>query len=189
MSTSQRRILLTMVAATAMVLLSSPGGRAAAPPLEISAASDAVRVFEDGYGWTGGQAGEIRVFGLRNEILSAQCAVLAHENLEDLTVDISPLQHTAGSAALSADAVQWSFVDSIFIEENTPKLVKSDLTRPAPARFPDVLSDQRQCSVAQGSLKAVYLTIRIPRDIAFRRVPRECRGAARELRVPRSRWP
>jgi len=47
---------------------------------------------------------------------------------------------------------------------STPKLRRSDLIRPASARFPDCLSDRRVCSVGKGSLKAVYLTIRIPRD-------------------------
>ena len=165
MSADPRCNLLRPVVAIATLLLSSPGGHAAAPPLEIFAANEAVRVFEDGYGWSEGRDRELRVFGLRNEILSAQCVVRANEKLNALTVAVSPLQHAEESATLSGDALQWNFVDSIFIEKNTPKLVKSDLTRPGPAHFPDVLSDQRQCAVAQGSLKAVYLTIRIPREL------------------------
>lgn len=144
---------------------------AAEPAFETFPVSDAVRVFEDGYGFSGEQAGEIRVFGLRGEIISAQCAVRAVEDLPELTVSLAPLEGSEGSA-IPAESLQWNFVESIFIEENTRKLQKSDLTRPAPAKFPDWLSEDRQCSVAKGALKAVYLTIRIPHDAK----PGEYRG-------------
>jgi len=137
---------------------------ACAEPLEVFAVSDAVRVFEDGYGLPDKQAGEVRVFGVRNEVVSAQCVVRANADLKDLTVATGPLQQAGASATLPAEAVEWNFVESIFIEENTRKVDKNDLTRPAPARFPDLLSDERQCALAKGSLKAVYVTVRIPQD-------------------------
>lgn len=165
MYTSQRRLWLTLVVTTVIVWQCNAAGQAAAPSLEVFPASDMIRVFEDGYGWTAGPAGELSVLGVRNEILSAQCVVRANANLEGLTVVVSPLQHAENAATLDAESVQWNFVDGIFIEENTPKLVKSDLTRPAPAHFPDVLGQQRELSLAAGSLKTVYLTIRIPRDL------------------------
>ncbi|OGV59501.1 MAG: hypothetical protein A2283_10780, partial [Lentisphaerae bacterium RIFOXYA12_FULL_48_11] len=114
----------------------------------------------------------IRIFGIGNEIISAQCVIRANEDLKDVTVVTGPLKHTESSATLGTDAIQWNFVESICIATNTPKFVKSDLTRPAPARFPDMLSDKQLCSPAKGSLKAVYLTIRIPRDVK----PGEYRG-------------
>ena len=51
-------------------------------PFDILAASDAVRVFEDGYGWPDEAPAEIRVFGLRGEVVSAQCAIRAHDDLD-----------------------------------------------------------------------------------------------------------
>ncbi len=148
----------------AVVRLCIAAAGADAAPFDVFAVSDAVRVFEDGYELTDKQAAEIRVFGVRGEVVSAQAVVRANEDLEDLTIAIGPLRQTDPSATLPAEAVQWNFVESIFIEENTRKLDKNDLTRPAPARFPDLLSDRRQCPLAKGSLKAVYLSIRIPRD-------------------------
>lgn len=145
---------------------------AAAAPFEAYAVSDAVRIFEDGYGLSGPRTKEVRLFGIVNETISAQCVVQASEDLKDMTVVIEPLKHAGSSATWGADVVQWNFVESIFIAANTPKLVKSDLTRPAPARFPDLLSDQQKCQVAKGSLKAIYLTVRIPRDAK----PGEYRG-------------
>lgn len=81
----------------AMIMLSTDAAKAAAPPFEVFAASDAMRVFEDGYGVVE-KASEIRVFGLRNEIISAQCVVEAHEDLGELTVSIGPLVSSGTSA-------------------------------------------------------------------------------------------
>lgn len=162
MSVSDRLVRLwRMLLLTAALLIAIPA-QAAPPPLELFAASDAVRVFEDGYGSPEAKGKEIRVFGLRHETISAQCVVRAQEDLSKLTVSVGPLQREGSDAKIPADNVSWNFVSSIFIEENTPKVCRADLTRPAPARFPDCLSEERQCAVAKGSLKAVYLTIRIP---------------------------
>ncbi len=147
----------------ALALLNAGLAQAAAPALEVFASSDAVRVFEDGFGSPEARPAEIRVFGLRNEVISAQCVVLAQEDLKGVPVSIGPLQRAGGAALIPAENVRWSFVESIFIKENTRKLQKSDLIRPAPARFPDWLSDARKCTIAKGSRKAVYFTIRIPR--------------------------
>ena len=135
--------------------------QAAMPPLKLFAASDAVRVFEDGYGTPGQLPAEVRVFGLRNEVISAQCVLRADEDLHAATVSVGPLRRADGDA-IAAENVLWNFVESIFIEKNTPKLRESDLVRPAPARFPDCLSEARHVSLAKGSQKAVYLTVRIP---------------------------
>ena len=158
--------LVRIIATLLMIaVVASPlSVKAAAPPFECFAASDLVRVFEDAYACPAERPTKIEVFGLRNEVISAQCVVAAREDLKDLTVAIGPLQKMEGTARIPADAVAWNFVGSIFIQENTPKLRKSDLTRPAPAWFPDYLSEDRSCSLAKGALKAVYLTIKVPRD-------------------------
>ena len=136
--------------------------RADTPPLEIFAVSDAVRVFEDGYGLTNCNPQKaVNVFGLRNETISAQCVVRAGRDLPDLSVSISPLAREGGGS-IPPDHVTWTFVTGINVLTNTPKLRKEDLTRPAPARFPDCLSEDRQCAVTKGNLKAVYLTVGIP---------------------------
>ena len=147
--------------------------RAASPPLEVFAVSDAVRVFEDGVGNPDQRQAEMRMLGLRNEIVSAQCVVQAHEALSDVTVSVESLTQAASEATIPAENVRWNFVESIFIEENTPKVNRGDLIRAAPARFPDCLGEARQCSLAQGGLKAVYWTIAVPRDAA----PGEYRAA------------
>jgi len=159
-----------LVLSVGMVLSGSVSGWTAEAPFEVFAVSDAIRVFEDGYGLSNTQNKEIRVFGICNEIISAQCVIKANEDVKDITVVTGSLKHAEDSATLGV--VRWNFVDSIHIATNTPKFVKSDLTRAAPARFPDLLNDQQQCSPTKGSLKAVYLTVRIPCDAK----PGEYRG-------------
>ncbi len=139
---------------------------AASPPFECFGTSDLIRVFEDGYGRPEDRLADVQVFGLRNEIVSAQCLVQAHEDLADLMVSIGPLRQSAGSSIIPAENVSWNFISGIYIKDNTPKLQKRDLIRPAPAWFPDCLSDDRQCAVRKETYKAIYLTIQIPRDAA-----------------------
>jgi hypothetical protein len=132
-------------------------------PFDCFAVTDLVRVFEDGYQCPAPQP-RIQVFGIRNEVLSAQGVVKARETLHDLTVSLGSLQQRTNSAALPPDTVTWSFVGSIPIAENSPNHRKSGFTRPAPARFPDYLSDTRRMTVPAGRYQAVYLTIPVPKD-------------------------
>jgi hypothetical protein len=132
-------------------------------PFELFAVSDLVRVFEDGYNCPEPQKA-IALFGMRNEYLSAQCVIKADEDIQRLTISVSPLRNTEQSGSLPPETVQWNFVGSIFIEENTPKLRKGDLIRPAPARFPDYLAEDKETSVAKGKHRAIYLTVKIPKN-------------------------
>lgn len=138
---------------------------AQAAPFEFFAVSDLMRVFEDGYHCPAPNTA-IDVFGIRNEIVSAQCVVKANENLKRVAVSVGPLTLVERSVSIPPDAVEWNFVGSILIEENTPKYRKSDLIRPAPARFPDYLAEDREISLEQDNYRAVFLTIRIPRNAA-----------------------
>ena len=162
---------ISSLLAGAIILLGAASLTAAEPAFDIFAASDAVRIFEDGYG-AAKPIKEIRVFGLRNEVISAQCVVQARDDLKELSISISPLKRREGSAVIPAAEVEWNFVKGIRIEKNTHKTRPSDLIRPAPALFPDCLDNARQSHVSKGSLKSVYLTIRIPRDAE----PGEYRG-------------
>lgn len=145
-----------------LVVAAAQGGPATEPPFALFAASDAMRVFEDGHGWNADAPRAITLSGLRNEFVSAQCVIQARAALAQVTVSTGALQHQAGTAVIPADSVRWRFVGGITIEQNTPKLIKADLDRSAPARFPDVLVEDSTVGVAAGALKAVYLTVRIP---------------------------
>jgi len=164
-----------IISIATVFLISATLCGAAVPPLELMAVSDAVRVFEDGYGFTNNQSQvqEINVFGLRSETISAQCVVRAGRDLPKLTATLTPLKKAGSSAQIPVENLTWRFVTDILVLTNTPRMWVSDLTRPAPARFPDCLSEDRQCAVTNGALKAIYLTLRIPADAE----PGEYRGS------------
>jgi len=138
--------------------------QAAPAAFECLPASDLERIFEDGYGATEHRADNLSLSGLRGETLSAQCVLLAHEDVDGLSLSVGPLQQTQGAGVIPADNIRWNFVGSIFIEKNSPNRPFAGLLRPAPAWFPDVLTDERTCSVKRGMRKAVYLTVRIPAE-------------------------
>ena len=125
--------------------------------------TDLGRVFEDGYQCPPAQK-RIEVFGIRNEVLSAQCVVKAQQALRDLTVSVGPLTVKGGDSTIPAQAATWNFVGSIQLAANSPNHRKAGFTRAAPARFPDYLSEARQMTLDSGRYQAVYLTIRVPKD-------------------------
>jgi hypothetical protein len=151
------------VFSVSIILLCLIGNNAQGAPFECFAVSDLVRIFEDGYNCPTPEK-SLEIFGIRNEHISAQCVIKANQDLQNVTVSLSPLKHIALSTSLPANALGWNFVGSIPIEENTPKHRRTDLIRTAPALFPDYLAEDSEVFVKKGNYKAVYLTIKIPRD-------------------------
>ncbi len=131
------------------------------PAFECFAVTDLARVFEDGYQCPPPQD-RIAAFGIRGEHISAQCVVKARQPIKDLTVSVDPLK--GGDSVLPPDSVAWNFVGSIAVAENSPNHRKSEIIRPAPARFPDYMSDAKQIAVEAGRYQAIYLTIHVPLD-------------------------
>jgi len=151
-----------LVFSISVILLCFFDNTVQAVPFECFAVSDLVRIFEDGYNCPKPQD-SLEIFGIRNECVSAQFVIKANQDLQKVTVSLGPLKHISHSTSLPATALEWNFVGSILIEENTPKYRKSDLIRPAPARFPDYLAEDSEVFVKKDMFKAVYLTIKIPR--------------------------
>jgi len=137
----------------------------AAARIECFAASDMVRVFEDGFGEQKERRREIGLFGLRNETISAQFVIVAGEALKNVRVSVGPLTREDGPETIAGNNVSWNFVQSVLIEKNTPNRRAGGVIRAAPAWFPDCLSAERECSIAAGARKAVYLTIKIPAEM------------------------
>lgn len=156
------------------------------PPFECFAVSDLVRIFEDGYNcpqpqsrkfaWGHLPAGRLaaetlEIFGINLETVSAQCVIKANQDIRGVTVLVSPLVYVKRSSRgvladclWPASAIRWNFIGSIPIAENTSKYRKTDLIRPAPARFPDYLAEDKEVYIEKGNYRAVYLTVRIPRN-------------------------
>ena len=147
-----------------IILLCFTNNIVQAAPFECYVVSDLVRIFEDGYNLPETQE-RLEIFGIRNEYLSAQCVIKANQDLHNVTVSLGPLKHVLLSTVIPADDLEWNFVGSIPIEENTPKYRKTDLIRTAPAKFPDYLAEDRKVFLKKGDYKAVYLTIKIPHNV------------------------
>ena len=138
---------------------------ARAEPFELFAVSDLANIFEDGYQCPPPKEA-IDVFGIRNEYVSGQCVIEAREDLQEVTVSVSPLTLVGETAHLSKDTITWNFVGSVPLNKNNPHRRESDVLRPAPALFPDYLAEERSLALPAGKYQAVFLTIKIPRDAA-----------------------
>lgn len=148
---------------TALVLCCGSWCRGQEAAFDCFAVTDLVRVFDDGYQSPPPQ-NRIDVFGIRDERVSAQCIVKARRSLTNLTVSVSPPRLADGGSSLPANTVTWNSVGSIAMAENSPNHDRSEIIRPAPARFPDYLSDAEATAVEAGQCRAVYLTLHIPAD-------------------------
>ena len=158
---------LPLLLSTGSLAVALAGEATPAPSrLECFTTSDLIRVFDDGYGPPESRLRSLDLFGLRNEIVSAQCVVVAHEDLDGLAVSLIPLKQAEGSGVIPTEHLRWNFIGSIFIATNSPNQRAQHLVRPAPAWFPDYLGEEPRCSLRKGMRKAVYLTINIPRDAA-----------------------
>ncbi len=163
MLTERKIFSLYIIIAVSIVSMSATFVHGQEASFECFAVSDLVRIFEDGYNCPGPQKA-IEIFGIRNEYVSAQCVVKAKTDLQHVTVSVSPLERVERSALLPLSVIEWNFVGSIPIEENTPKYIKTDLIRSSPARFPDYLAEEKEVTLKKGKYQAIFLTVKIPRD-------------------------
>jgi hypothetical protein len=134
-----------------------------AQSLRLFGVSDLKRVFEDGYNLPP-VSDTIKIFGIRGEVLSGQCAFKAGTDMTNVTVQLSPVKNLVTGNVFPEDAVVWDFVGSIPLKENAPNQPESAIERKAPARFPDFLMAERQINVNKGAYKAVWLTISVPEN-------------------------
>jgi hypothetical protein len=153
------KLLLTMTYLTIAAILNDSVIKA--QPFKLNAVSDLDRVFEDGYKLPA-MYDTIKMFGIRGEDISGQCALQAKNNLTDVTVLIGSLKHEKNGDLLPEKAVEWNFVGSVSLSKNTPNQPANILVRQAPARFPDYLMSEKQINVKAKTCLAVWLTVKIP---------------------------
>ncbi len=127
-------------------------------------ASDLVKVFQDKYNMPPLQD-TMKIFGIRGEVISAQCVIVAKNNLTHVTAEIGPLKHVTTDILFPKANIIWNFVGYVPLSKNSPNQPLHVLSRPAPALFPDYLTDIRQVSVKKGQCQPVWLTITIPENI------------------------
>lgn len=127
------------------------------------AVTDLERVFEDGYKLPEINP-SIEVFGIRREVISGQFVVHARNNLANVTVEVDVLSNQQTGDLIPVNAIEWNFVGSIPLSSNTPNQPKNVINRPAPARYPDYLMQEKQLDITKGKHQAIWLTISIPEN-------------------------
>ncbi len=148
------------VACLALVIIYSCSGYTD-QPFTVFQVSDMVRVFEDGYNLPATHD-TISVFGIRGEVISAQCVIIPKNALSDVSAEIAELKNTITGEALPASIAEWNFVGSVPLTKNTPNQPINVLSRPAPARYPDYLMAENQINIEKGIYRSIWLTINIP---------------------------
>jgi hypothetical protein len=128
---------------------------------KLTGVSDMNRVFDDGYKLPL-MYDSINIFGIRGEIISGQFTISAKKDIGNVSVEIGDLKNSVTGDNLPATSVEWNFVGSIPLTKNTPNQPASHLVRPAPAKFPEYLMEERQLDVKAKSWQSVWLTINIP---------------------------
>jgi hypothetical protein len=136
-----------------------------AQAFRLYAVSDLKRVFEDGYNLPSMQD-TLKLFGIRGEVLSGQCAFQAKKDLTGVSVVVGPLAEKKSGSIIPPQRISWNFVGSIPLNQNTPNQPLNAIVRQAPARFPDYLMQENQIAVKGKSFQAVWLTIDIPEAAA-----------------------
>ncbi len=153
--------IIPLIFAVSILLVNS--ATLSAQAFKLNAVSDLKRVFEDGYNMPALQD-TLKIFGIRGEIISGQFALQTKKNLTGVTVSVSALTDRKSGNTLPGKEVEWNFVGSIPLSENTPNQPVTALVRKAPARFPDYLMAEKQISIKEKSCQAVWITIDIPQD-------------------------
>jgi hypothetical protein len=143
------------------LLLIAPAASGQDRPFECFWVSDLEKVFDDAYRLPSAMD-TVRLFGIRDEILSAQIVLHARTGLKNISVAPGDLAGGAKGSVIPAATVRWNFVKSVPLTVNSDIARGNSLVRQAPASFPDYLSEERTLSVAAGKFQSIWLTLHIP---------------------------
>lgn len=106
----------------------------------------------------------ISLLAAGGEYESAQIIIVPQEDLDAITASASSLTGTQGRIPVSR--VQCRFVGYQWVEENSKAAPLEEVTRQAPAWFPDPLLEERSVAVKRGENQPLLVTVSIPRDTA-----------------------
>jgi hypothetical protein len=128
---------------------------------EILGASDLENVFEDGYKFSHSEA-KIDLFGIRDEIVSAQFVIHAKSGVSNISIETGNLANS--NNVILSNALIYNFVKAVPLKENSDISFGNSLLRKAPASFPDYLSEEKTISIKKDIYQAVWLTIHVPKN-------------------------
>jgi len=128
---------------------------------EIWGASDLENVFEDGYKFSPSVA-RIDLFGIRNEIVSAQFVIHTKSDLDNISIITGNL--IDGNNVIISNELTYNFVKTVPLKENSDISSGNSLLRKAPASFPDYLAEDKSVSIKKDVYQPVWITIHIPKN-------------------------
>jgi hypothetical protein len=105
---------------------------------------------------------EISLLAAGGEYESAQLVIAPRKDIEAVTASATALSGRKGR--IPAGRVQCRFVGYQWVEENSKASPPEEVTRKAPAWFPDPLLEERCVSAKQGGNQPVLVTVSVPRS-------------------------
>jgi hypothetical protein len=96
------------------------------------------------------------------EYESAQIVIVPQADLDAVTFSVSSPR--ASGERIPASRVQCRFVGYQWVEENSKAAPPEEVTRKAPAWFPDDLREERSVAVKQGENQPLLVTVSVPRN-------------------------
>jgi hypothetical protein len=101
----------------------------------------------------------VLVEAARNEVVSAQFCVRSSAEIKGLSCAVAPLTSPGGG---EIESVRVRFVGFIPCNRNSCSKVERCI-RPAPARFPDPLLEEKKRDVAKDTTQPVWITVHVPK--------------------------
>jgi len=131
-------------------------------PFQLWAVDSLVKVFPDTPS-ASAKSDLIEINCAQNEYQSAQFAITAQRQLENVTVKIGKMTHESGYI-LPPENISWNFVGYVPLKQNTYNTPDYELIRKAPADFPDPLIEDRSITIESGKTQPVWLNTYVPED-------------------------
>jgi len=131
------------------------------PPFSIWVTHSLDAVFKDTQPPTQ-QDAAMSLMAAGGEYESAQVIIAPQQDLDGITASASSLAGPKGR--IPASRVQCRFVGYQWVEENSKAAPPEEVTRKAPAWFPDPLLEERSVAVKRGENQPLLVTVSVPRD-------------------------
>ena len=103
----------------------------------------------------------LRITCAGNEYEAGQIVFRSESPIEHLIAQPGALRQVDGNGLIEADQIRCQFVGFIPIEHNTPKTPGDERICIAPAKVPDVLSDQDSIAVPAQTAQPIWVTVHV----------------------------
>ena len=101
---------------------------------------------------------------MRGQAKGFQIVVRPDAPLHHARVTFGPLMHEDGGDRIQREWLAYHFVNYVELEKNSRATPPEELVWPAPAEYPDELSDDRSRDLEPGRAQPIYIRVTSPRD-------------------------